>query len=105
MEAKNNIAKLSVCGFGTAFGVIWGLSMLLLAWLAASFDLGLPLVDLFGSLYVGFSADFGGAFIGLGWGLLDGFIFGALLAVVYNLSVCYCKCPYCKKVKSCEKCD
>lgn len=39
------------------------------------------------SIYVGTSASWGGAFIGLVWGFVDGFIGFWLIALVYNAFV------------------
>lgn len=81
---------LSVCSFAIAIGVCWGLGMFLTAILAMLFGLGVPFVDLFSSIYIGFSASIAGAFLGLFWGFLDGFVGGAIIAFVYNY--CCSKC-------------
>lgn len=70
--------------FGVAFGLIWGLGMLLMGWGAWLTGWATPLVLVFGSGYVGFTPTFWGGLVGFFWGFIDFFVFGFLLAWVYN---------------------
>jgi len=89
--------KLCPVKFGFAFGLIWGLGMLLVGWAAWLWDFGTPFVTLWGSVYKGFEPTLVGGLIGGAWGFVDFFIFGLLVAWVYN---CCCKC--CKHSSSCD---
>lgn len=89
---KDNKQCLKPCAFGCALGLIWGLGMLLLGWLGWLFNCGLPMIHVFGSVYYGFSPSFWGGVLGGLWGAVDFFIFGALVAWVYNCCLCCC-CP------------
>ncbi len=86
---------LHVCCLGLAFGVTWGLAILitgLIAWLG---DWGGAFVTGMGSLYIGYEGTFIGSIIGGIWGFVDGFIFGVVIAWLYNW---FCRCPcFCKK--------
>lgn len=76
--------KLDVPAFAVACGLTWGLGLLvlgLMAWLA---DWATPLVRVLGSLYIGFGPTLVGSLIGSAWALIDGLIYGALLALFYN---------------------
>ena len=75
--------KLRIIPLAVAFGTIWALGILVLAW-AAAFGWGTALVELLGSLYLGYDASFLGGLIGALWAIVDGAIAGALIAVIYN---------------------
>ena len=87
--------KLKVCRFGFAMGLIGGLGMLFMAWFGWWFGWALPMTKVISSAYLGMAPSFLGGIFGLVWGFIDFFIFGALVACVYN---------YCAKCcnKSCE---
>lgn len=102
-ESKSCYSKLSVCNLGAAMGGVWAISMFLLALLAAFFDVGTPIVDLMGSLYVGYDASVIGAFIGFIWGFIDGYIGGILIAMLYNFCQCRCPCKSCQDARCCSK--
>jgi len=82
--------KLSVKGLAFAFAVLWGGGVMLLVGLANMYcGYGQPLLDLMATLYPGYSGggSVGQLFIGVGYGVVDGFIGGGILAWVYNLCV------------------
>lgn len=96
-------SSLSVCGVTIAAGVTWGLAMLVTGLLATYFDMGKPFVDLFGSIYKGFTPTLLGSFIGAGWGFLDGLVCGFVFALIYKC-VSHCRpCRGCKGAR-CAKC-
>lgn len=101
-DVKSKYAKLSVCNLGAAMAVVCGLGMFLLALGSMWFNAGTAIVDILGTLYVGYDSSFGGAIIGLFWGALKGFIGGILLAVIYNWCRCCCRCSYCKDGRCCS---
>ena len=75
--------KLSVKGLALAFGISWAIGMLLLGWMSA-FGWGTKILELLSSLYIGFKPGFWGGIVGAAWGLIDGAIGGALVALIYN---------------------
>lgn len=81
--------KLCACSAGLALGIVWGLYVLVMG-LAGHFGCACSstMVDMLGKFYKGYQATIGGSFIGFGWGLLDGFIFGFLVVLVYNFIAC-----------------
>ncbi len=82
---------LKVCNFGIAIGITWGVGMFLTAIIAMLFGLAVPFVELFSSIYLGFSVSILGAFLGLFWGFIDGFVGGAMIALIYNFFCCKCQ--------------
>lgn len=85
--------KFCVLSFGFALGIAKGLFFMILAWSSAGFGYGSEMITLLASVYHGYAATFVGGIIGAVWGLVDGFIFGIILAGLYNCFVCAC----CKK--------
>jgi hypothetical protein len=84
--------RLCPCSFGVAIGVTKALCVVYLAMLAMYFGYGLDMVRMVASVYHGYAATFMGAVYGGLWALLDGFIFGAIVAMVYNCcSRCCCR--------------
>ena len=80
------IMRLNAIVNGIAFGVVGGITLFVLTlWLVIK---GGPLVGphlgLLGEYLPGYSVTLPGSFIGLGYGLLLGFLFGVLVAVIYN---------------------
>jgi len=76
--------KLSVHGMGIALAVIEGGAVLVLGTFASLFGYGVDLVSLVSKMYYGFDTSFNGIIVGTFWGLVYGFIFGTVLAWVYN---------------------
>lgn len=83
--------KLSPCALGVTCGVIKGVSLLVIAWVAAFWGYGLPMVDHIAQFYHGYSASVVGGLIGGGYGLVAGYIFGFIFGFIYNFCLC-CKC-------------
>lgn len=92
--------KLYPVSFGFAWGLLSGLGVMLLAWSATRWSFELPIVDLLGHVYYHYEASFFGGLWGFFWGFLHSFVFGLLLAWIYN-SCCSCFCP----TGSCQSCD
>jgi len=76
--------KLNVKALALSAGIVWALAIFLITiwYLIFGFE-GATLRKLH-HVYLGYSVSLGGAFIGLIWGFIDGFIGGALLAWLYN---------------------
>ena len=77
--------KLGVWQLGIALGIVWGAGILFLGVVAAAFDWGTPVVELVGSVYLGYSTSAAGILVGTIWAFADGFIGGALIAWIYNV--------------------
>lgn len=92
--------KLYPVSFGFALGIISGLGWMILAWLGSRYHFGLPLIGVMTSVFRDYTATFTGGLWGLLWGFLSNFVFGVLVASVYNCSS-KCFCPS----GSCDSCD
>jgi hypothetical protein len=75
--------KLNVGGLALALGLTWGLSVLVLGWVAMG-GWGARWVEVLSSLYIGYRATAVGAIVGAIWAFFDGLIGGFLIAVFYN---------------------
>ncbi len=76
--------KLNVTALALACGLTWGSAVFLLALLAMWWGVGSAFVELLGSVYVGVEASWQGAFLGLLWAFVDGFIGGLIFVLLYN---------------------
>jgi len=65
-------------------GGTWGGGVFLLGLMAAFLEWGTPMVELLGSVYLGYGPTPVGSLIGLVWAFIDGAIGGFILAWVYN---------------------
>ncbi|MFQ5847652.1 MAG: bacteriophage holin [Candidatus Methylomirabilales bacterium] len=74
---------LSMKGLSLALGLSWGGGVFLLG-LAGSIGWGRPMVDVLGSVYLGFRPDLGGSLIGGVWAFVDGALGGIVIAWLYN---------------------
>lgn len=83
--------RLSKCSLGFALGLANGLGLMVLALAGLYWNYGLVFIQELTNLYYGYAATLIGSLYGLGWGFLDGFIFGFLVALFYNCCVCWCK--------------
>ena len=92
---SGNTSKLRACSFGCAVGITWALGMLIVgwgAWLCNGW--GMAWVNMMGSVYVGYHPTLIGGIIGAIWGFVDFFIFGVVVAWIYNgcSTCCASKC-------------
>ena len=76
--------RLNVLAFALTCGLLWGLSLFVLTWWIILFEGSTGELLGIGHIYRGFCISPTGSFIGLAWGLVDGFIGGAIVAWVYN---------------------
>ena len=83
--------KLCPVALGLSFGVLWGLSILIMGLLAYYYTYGNSFVIAVGSLYPGYAPSIKGSILGGIIGVIDGFIGGFLIAWLYNLFNCCCK--------------
>ncbi len=88
--------KLSPVGLGLALGIFWGVSILLVGLAATYYVVGHDFVISMGTVFPGYTHSVQGSLIGAGIAFLDSFIFGFIIACLYNLFSC-CKCNCCAK--------
>jgi len=75
--------KIDVKAAGLAIGIVWSALIFLSAFMAM-FGWAVSLVDVMGTLYLGYQATFLGAIIGAIWAFVDGFFGGVIMAWLYN---------------------
>jgi hypothetical protein len=83
--------KLCPCSFGVALAVTNALAIMYLGCLAMYFGFGVEMVNQIGSVYHGFAPTWTGIIYGGLWALVEGFIFGVIMALIYN-SCARCCC-------------
>jgi hypothetical protein len=66
-----------------ALGLTWGVAVLALG-LIGVVGWGRPMIDVLGSLYVGFGPTLRGSVIGGAWAFVDGAVAGVVVAWLYN---------------------
>ena len=80
--------KLSKVRVGVALGLTAGLFAFVIGLLALILDLGWAHAYVIGAVssgYAGYSATFAGSILGFLWGFAHYFVFGYLLALLYNV--------------------
>ena len=77
-------ATLGPVSLGIALGIIWAATTMVLGLIAALLGWGVLIVQVLSSLYVGYSPSIIGIISGGVWGFADGFVFGFLVAWLYN---------------------
>jgi len=70
---------------GVAFGLVWGLAIMLGTWWLLLFGQSGEIMGRISKFYLGYSFSFVGGIVGFIWGFVDGFIGGFLIAWIYNL--------------------
>ena len=76
--------KLNVKALALACGILWGSVVFLVTWWVIILDGASGDPTWLGQVYRGYNISPVGSIIGLGWGLVDGLIVGAVLAWLYN---------------------
>ena len=76
--------KLNVKALALACGILWGSVVFLVTWWVIILDGASGDPTSLGQVYRGYNISPVGSIIGLGWGLVDGLIVGAVLAWLYN---------------------
>ncbi|MBZ0166815.1 MAG: bacteriophage holin [Candidatus Omnitrophica bacterium] len=77
--------KLNVKAFALAIGIVWAGGCLFMGLTATVCSWAKPFVDVFGMMYIGYTATVVGALIGTVWGFVDAAIGGAVFAWLYNV--------------------
>ncbi len=93
-----NYTKLHVLAFGFAFGILGAFSTFIMG-LFAMRGYGVAYVAMVSSLYIGFAPTFLGSVLGAIWGFFDLFVFGILLAALYNCFSCKGMCRKCGHIE------
>lgn len=78
--------KIFPVSFGFAFGLLSGIGWMLLCWAGARWGWGLSAIQMIGSMYYNVAPTFVGGLWALFEGFIDSFVFGLLVAMVYNHS-------------------
>ena len=76
--------KLSIKAFSLSCGIVWGVTVLLSTFWILIIGAAGKTLGMLAKFYIGYSVSWGGAFIGLIWGFVDGLIVGAIFALLYN---------------------
>ena len=76
--------RLNSRAFALACGLVWGVGVFLLTWWIIAFDGATGDVTWIGRIYRGYHVSPAGSVVGLAWAFVDGLIFGAIFAWVYN---------------------
>jgi hypothetical protein len=77
--------ELGKRAFGTAFGVVWGLIILLGTWYIWIAGVKGEMISKLSTFYYGYSTSFIGGIVGLLYGFVTAFIAGFIIAWIYNL--------------------
>lgn len=67
-----------------ALGLVWGLNWFILTWWMILFEGVTHEVTLLGRWYRGFTVSPAGSLVALGYGFVDGFFIGLMVAWLYN---------------------
>jgi len=76
--------KINIKALALSIGIVWGLAVFLLTVWFLIMGYSGDLLAKLGSVYLGYSVSWLGAFVGLIYGFVDGLIGGALLGFFYN---------------------
>ncbi len=76
--------KINTKALALSIGIIWGLAIFLLTIWFLIMGYSGDLLAKLGSVYLGYSVSWIGAFVGFIYGFIDGLIGGALLGFLYN---------------------
>jgi hypothetical protein len=82
-ERRIAMNRLHPLAFGVALGLLWAVSLTVLA-IIAMLGWGEAMVDGLGSFYFGYEPTASGLAAGAAWGIADGFIGGFAVAWIYN---------------------
>lgn len=96
---------IGVCALGTTLAIFNAICLFSLGMAAHFFGYGIPVVTLMSSVYPGYDMTISGSLIGLGYGLVVGFIEGAVIAKLYNCHIKWCCCAKGVKMSCCNPSD
>ena len=76
--------KLDIKALAIACSILWGSTVFLVTWWVIVLNGASGEAVWLSRIYIGYSISAAGSLVGLGWGLIDGAIGGAVLAWLYN---------------------
>ena len=76
--------KLNIKALAMTSALLWGFGLFFITWWIILFDGSTGEQLLIGRVYRGYCVSPIGSLVGLGWGLLDGFIGGLIFGWLYN---------------------
>lgn len=79
--------KLNALKFGIAAGIVWGISVFLVAIIAGRTGFMMGFVTALGNYYIGEGPGFIGAFVGMIYGFFDAGIAAYIFALIYNVLI------------------
>jgi hypothetical protein len=71
---------------GVAFGLLWGLSILIGTWWLLLFGSHGAILEMLSKFFIGYSYSWGGSVFGFLWGFILGFVCGFFVAWIYNIA-------------------
>ena len=84
MEEKGEKMKINPKILGLTGGIMWGITMFIVTLASIGGGYGEAMLNVFASIYPGYSISVAGAFIGLVIGFIDAFIAIYIFAWLYN---------------------
>lgn len=82
--ARGHECCVNATMLGVAGGLLWGLYLFVMTWLAMYTGYGLFWIAQWMDLYPGYELSIAGAFIGLCYGFLAGFVALSLIGIIYK---------------------
>jgi len=76
--------KLNIKAFAVSCGILTGAAVFIGTWWVLAFGNGTGGLEFLGDYYFGYSISPVGSFVGLAYGVIDGLIWGAVFAWLYN---------------------
>ncbi len=76
--------QLHIVKLGTAFGIAWAFFTMLAGLTSALWGWGVEFIELLGTVYAGYGPTLAGSLVGAVWGFANGFLWGAIIAWIYN---------------------
>lgn len=104
-------SQIKACSMAMAMGLVFAIGTLVMGWYSALTGRADVMIQMMGTVYVGFGPTFLGAIVGAIWAFIEGAIFGYLLSFFYNRCLvrsCCKKGACCSKDDSCcstSKCE
>ncbi len=77
--------RFNILAFAVCCALVWGIGLCVMTWWIIAFDGPSTEINFLGKVYRGYVITPVGSLIGLAWGVVDGFIGGAVFAWVYNI--------------------
>ena len=81
---KNQLHALAAA---LSVGLVWAVGLFIWTLCSVRTGYGTEMLELMSTVYIGYTVTVKGAFVGLVWGFLDGFIGTFIAAKVYNFFV------------------